>query len=911
MSILGNAISGLQASQTALRTAGHNISNANTEGYSRQRVDYVARTPQSAGVGYLGSGVLVSSVERIVSEYLIGQLRTDINNFEELNTFNDQIGNIDKLLADSGTGLAEGLQTFFASLQSGADDPSSTPARQLIIAQSESLTARFNLLYGRMESINNGIASESRVIISEINSLARSIGELNLTIQQQLALGQGAQPNDLLDQRDEALKRLSELVTIQVIEQDAGDVNVMIGSGQPLVVGQAVSQFTLTNGNEIVLSNAIGTVDVTDAISGGQLGGLVRFREELLDPAFNELGRVALVMSEVFNDIQQQGLDLDGDFGTPFFTDINDAVVMTSRVTGAGTNQPPNDRSIYVEIADTGSLTIDDYTLRLIPNTQNYIVTRNADGSEVTQGILSGAYPAEIAFEGLVVHLESGSFQGGDEFLIQPTRRGAVDIESLIERPEDIAFALPIRTQTGDGNIGAGRISAGEILSIVDQQGNVLPTFSAPGQLSPPVVVVFTSPTTYDVLDNSDPGKPVDLVPPLRNQSFIPNQDNALFSTDPGVTIVTGTGSSMGLPPGRISNLQAAGGSAVPNGYPVEQLTFTTTNPTTGATTTQSLTTTFNSSAGNTASLLSNLDGVSANAFTEAVITDININNLTSPVQIRLSGQDLIGYSTGQVASDVPDPSVDEAAFNTYLAERINENQILRSQGIYATSTSDPITGNPELRILASTGIDLDIRIEGVAGDNISVNDGVNPNVRLTAAGGGQESLVTVGGRIDLTLADNVVLTTAPSVSQFFGDSSAADFAQSAFMGYQAVVSGQPSVDDRFHIQFNDNASVDNRNALRFVDLETEQVVEQGTLTLSESYGQLVERVGTESNLSQINTEAAELLLRETQATRDAISAVNLDEEAANLVRFEQVYNANARVIAISRDTFDTLLNSF
>ena len=598
------------------------------------------------------------------------------------------------------------------------DDPASTPARQLIISEAESITARFNLLYGRLDNLNNSILTESGVVVSEINSLASSIANLNITIQKQLALSQGSSPNDLLDQRDEQIRKLSELISIQVIEQDKGQVNVLIGRGQPLIVGQSVSKLNIDNGGEISISNSVTSIEITDTLKGGQLGGLLRFRDEMLGPTFNELGRVAIVLAEEFNNIQQQGLDLDGDYGSLFFTDINNQILMSSRVIGDEDNAPPNDRDIFVEIADTSALSIEDYRLRLIPNSQNYIVTRNSDGAEVTQGILSGAFPTTIQFDGLVVHLNGGSIQGGDEYLIQPTRRGAIDIESLIERPEDLAFAVPIRTITSDSNVGAGIISAGEILSIVDGNGDVLPAFNMPDDLNPPLLIHFTSPTTYDVLDNSDPANPQHLSPPLRNLSFIPNDENKIFPEDIGATMVTGNGVSMGLPPGSIPTLQAVGGSALTNGYPVEIFTFTTTNPATGGTTTQTLTTSFNSNAANTAALLSNLTGVSANAFTEAVMTDVNIANFTSPLQINLNGQSLINYTSGVIDSIVPDPNVDELAFNNYLAEQINGNTLLNANGIYATSTSDPITGNPELRILSSTGIDLDIRLEGVAGDS-------------------------------------------------------------------------------------------------------------------------------------------------------------------------------------------------
>lgn len=910
MSILSNAISGLQASQIALRTTGHNISNANTEGYSRQKVDYGTRPEQSTGVGFLGSGVIVQSVERVVSQFLTTQLRADTSNYKELEKFDEQIGSIDKLLADSGTGLAAGLQSFFAALHTGADDPESTPARQLIISEAESLTSRFHVLYGRMDSLNNSILREASVVVSEINTLAKSIANLNGSIQQQLAVGQGDPPNDLLDKRDEQLRKLSELISIQVIEQEKGLINVTIGSGQPLVVGQAVSNVDINNSGEVSISNDISAIDITDTISGGQLGGLLGFRDRMLGPTLNELGRVAIAIAAEFNEIQHQGLDLDGDYGSQFFTDINNPITMYSRVTGAEDNVPPNDRDIYVEITDTSALTTDDYTLRLIQNTQNYVVTRNSDGAEVTQGILTGAFPTSIEFDGVVVHLAGGSIQGGDEYLIQPTRSGSIDMDVLIERPEDLAFALPIRTLTNEGNLGTGVISTGEILSILDQDGNLLPTFSNPQDLSPPLIIHFTSPTTFDVLDNSDPANPQHLVPPLRNQTFVPGIVNSLLPDDPGATLVTGSGSSMGLPPGSIATTQATGGAAATNGYPVEIFNFVTTDPITGGTTTQSMNASFNASASITAAMLSNMDGVTANAFTEAVVTDLNIANFSSPLQISLNGQPLIQYTLGVIDNSVPNPNLDEGAFNDYLAEQINNNPALAANGIYATSTSDPVTGNSELRLLSNTGADLDIRLEGVAGDNLSVNDGVNTNVRLTATGAGTEALVTVGGRIDLSLDDNVTLSTVPGNSQYFGDTSAVDFAQPSFLGYQIEIKGEPAADDRFTIEFNSDATIDNRNALRFVDMENRRVIEGDDLTISESYAHLVERVGTQSNLSKINTEASLALLRETETARDGVSGVNLDEEAANLIRFEQVYNANARVISVSRDLFDALLNA-
>jgi len=911
MGMLSNAVSGLQASQTALRTTGHNISNANTVGYSRQIVDFGTRPEQLAGAaGFIGSGVTTQSIERVASEFLINQLRSDTTTFNDLNSFNEKISGIDSLLADSGTGLSNGLQKLFAAVQTGADDPASALARQVIVDQASSLSSRFNGLYTRLEELSANVSAELRVVISEVNTIARTVGEINETIRIQKGIAQGAPPNDLLDARDEQLRRLAELVSIQVIEQDAGDFNIMIGNGQPLVVGNNVGQLSINNANEISILSGRQQIDVSSAIHGGRIGGLLRFQEEVLDPTLNELGRVAIVLADEFNKVQTQGLDLDGDFGGLFFTDINDPKVVASRIIANTGNALPNDRVLAVTITDTSLLTVSDYSFEIIPNTNNFRVTRESDNVEVASGILSGAYPTSIQFDGLTLDLTSGSFQGGDSFSIQPTRRGAVDIETLISRPEDIAFALPIRTLTGTGNTGSATISAGEVLDILDVNNNALPSFANNGALTPPILIQFTSPTTYDVLDNSDPANPVQLDPPLRNQPYVAGLNNEVFTNEPGGTIVTGSGGSLGLPNGRTPTTVLVGAAAANNNYPIEVFNFTTTDPISGLSTLQSVTTSFSDSAAVTAGLLSSIAGVEANAFSEATLTDFNITNFTAPLQIRLNGETLIGYSGTSISSGIPDPAVDEAAFNDYLVEQINSNENLSALGFFASATSNPITGAPEIKIINSNGHDIDIRLEGLAGDSISVNDGNNPNVRLTSVGAGSESSIIVGGRIDLKLSSNVVLNTAPGFSQFFGDSNAPDFAQDAFMGYQVSIKGQPQVGDRFNIEFNSNASTDNRSALKFVDIENKPIVDGNRFSVSGTYQQLVERVGTTSNLSQINTEASLALLEETESAKNSVSGVNLDEEAANLIRFEQAYNANARVISIARELFDALLRA-
>ena len=140
--ILNTSLTGLRAFQSALATTSHNIANVNTDGYSRQRVNFGTMPAQNVGVGYIGSGVQPQSVVRILDQYRVDSLRTNISEEARLGAFNDLAGGIDGLLASPDSGLSQPLQDFFAALQTVADNPSSVSARQVALSQANVLSDR-------------------------------------------------------------------------------------------------------------------------------------------------------------------------------------------------------------------------------------------------------------------------------------------------------------------------------------------------------------------------------------------------------------------------------------------------------------------------------------------------------------------------------------------------------------------------------------------------------------------------------------------------------------------------------------------------------------------------------------------------------------------------------------------------
>jgi len=342
--LLGISVSGIRTTQTALSTIGHNISNAGVDGYSRQRVNIQTNPATLDGNSYVGNGANVQSIERIVNGFVTEQLRTDTSLYQDLDVFHTNVSQLDNLLSDTSTGLAAGLESFFASMQNGLDDPTSIPARQLIISEAENLADRFNTIYSRFQTLDRNVDENLVSSVEQVNALVRNIAELNLKISDAYGIGNGAEPNDLLDQRDEALRGLSELVSIQTYEQGAGQVNVVVGSGQNLVVGSEVRQLSLRPSAENIASldvvfegDSAGQV-ITNLISGGEIGGLLRFRDETMSKVYNEFGRIAVTMADTFNKVHQQGVTLENEFGGRFFYDINDSRLSAVRVIGNANN---------------------------------------------------------------------------------------------------------------------------------------------------------------------------------------------------------------------------------------------------------------------------------------------------------------------------------------------------------------------------------------------------------------------------------------------------------------------------------------------------------------------------------------------------------------------------------------------
>jgi len=491
--ILNIGVSALMSFQRQLTTTGHNIANAETEGYNRQRVDLATRVPQKLGNDWVGSGVKIAQIERQYDQFLASSVRTSLSSTSELETYFTRASRLDNLLADSDTGLDPAIQDLFTAIQAVADDPTSIAAREVLLVESGSMVDRFHDLNRQIDEARRQLNNELTSGINEINSLAQNIAALNVKI-----VNEAGNPNDLLDKRDQLLNDLSEFVGINTVEQADGAINVFAGKGQALVVGATsatLSTAVAADGENLdILYSGQGPAQViSDFLTGGQIGGLISFRSEILDASQNKLGLVALGIVDELNTQHQRGMDLDGNLGGLMFT-----APQTSQ--GVVVQDPGATGTVAFSYSDVTDLTASNY--RLVYNSgTSYTMTRLSDNTVFN---LDTATPSTLTNDGFTLTL-GGLPAAGEATIIRPTRVAANNMQLSITDGRQFAAAAPISTGASISNTGTtGAISAGSVVDISNASFQ-----TTAGALVPPVMIRFTSATTYSVYDNTTPATPV------------------------------------------------------------------------------------------------------------------------------------------------------------------------------------------------------------------------------------------------------------------------------------------------------------------------------------------------------------------------------------------------------------------
>jgi flagellar hook-associated protein 1 FlgK len=451
--------SGLFAAQTALTTTGHNITNANVEGYSRQGVVQATSTTMETGAGFVGTGTKIAEIKRYSDEFLNQQVRTATASTSSLDAYYAQVSQIDNLLADTTSGLSPAIQNFFSSVQDVTGNGASIPSRQALLSSSESLAGSFQQIDARLEEIGDGVNSQIETNVNLINTYAKQIAEINAKIGSYGSIEQ-RQPNDLLDQRDQLVMELNKHVKATVMAGSNNSLNVSIGNGQPLVVGQQsfalATMKTPTDLTRLTVGYATGdkvTQLPENALAGGELGGLLEFRNNTLDRVQNSIGRLAIGMAFTVNAQHKLGVDGSGQQGKDFF------VQAPAYVAAAVDNASTSTGKVGAVVTDPTKLTDSDYKVE--SDGSNFFVTRLSDNNRTKIDPYNAAGTTRT-IDGVEFSF-SGAAAAGDNYLVRPTANGASGFQLALNDVGEIAAGSPIATSAPIANKGTGLVSAGSV----------------------------------------------------------------------------------------------------------------------------------------------------------------------------------------------------------------------------------------------------------------------------------------------------------------------------------------------------------------------------------------------------------------------------------------------------------------
>ena len=424
--------SALSSLQRAIATTGHNIANANTDGYSRQNITFVTQESEFVGGQAFGTGVKVGDVSRAYDQFLTDELRdrTTARSYHDFYFNTSQ--RVDALFADASTGLSVAMDNFFVAVDAVATSPSSLPERQVLISEAEMLSGRFNYMDKRLESIYTETTARISSKADDINQYAQELATLNELIKR-FASESSATPNDLLDKRDLTLLELSKLVNVNSQEQADGSVNLYVGDGVRLVVG-AFAESVRVSGERtgdgrpsVFITTPGGAEDnVTKNMSGGELGAALEVSSNVVFRARRELGLLAIGLASIVNTQHAQGDDLSGEPGGAFFGDFGTPII------GTGQNSGLSEVSYVID--EPLELTGDAYEIRY--GVAGPVLTNTTTGA--SQAVTGDS----ISIDGFTITLsEFAAGMEGDEFRIAPTADAAGLMSVAIRAPEDVAAA--------------------------------------------------------------------------------------------------------------------------------------------------------------------------------------------------------------------------------------------------------------------------------------------------------------------------------------------------------------------------------------------------------------------------------------------------------------------------------------
>jgi flagellar hook-associated protein 1 FlgK len=467
------------ANYAALQTIGHNIANVNTEGYSRQQVELATAQGQFTGAGFFGKGVDVVAVTRAHNEFLTREAATATAQSAADAARLEQLQRLEAVFPPGENGLGYAASSLLNAMVDLASRPADTSTRQVVLARAQELAQRYAGAGAQIDALQGGVVQDLQVAVASVNRLAQGIATVNDQIAR--AQGTGHAPNDLLDRRDQLIAELSELVQVTTLPADDGTMSVFIAGGQRLVLGLQATALTVVQDEFDPTRAAIAADDggtprplPSSLLSGGEIGGLLRFQNEDLADARTALGRMAATLATRLNEQQALGLDAGNPpgAGAPLFA--FGALQSLPAQTNARDVSGNFIGTVSMTIADESALQASEYTLEPdLAAPGQYRLTRLSDG--LVRTVASGD-----TVDGLTI--TASAVAANDRFLLQPVSRAAANLRRVLDDPRGLAAASPLQAERNAANTGTASVASLRVASpTADPQQTASISFTAAG----------------------------------------------------------------------------------------------------------------------------------------------------------------------------------------------------------------------------------------------------------------------------------------------------------------------------------------------------------------------------------------------------------------------------------------------
>lgn len=449
--LLGIGTSGLLGQQRLLWTAGNNISNINTQGFTRQQTTLYTNA--------VNLGVGNSNTSRVLNQFAQGEVWRDTSTHSYNSSYYDDLAYTDKLLSDSANSAGVGIDNFFKGLHSANETPNGQSGREGVLSNIDSMLNRYSALNGQLTLQYDTLNAKIGSAVGKINSLLSNINELNNQLIKRQGSGDDGSALHLMDQRDEQVRQLSEMLDIRTVAQEDGSLLVNMTTGQSLVARGEAASLSVVNGNPdsretgIQLSLNKATTSLKQEVLGGSLGGMFAARGELA-PTKRQLGQLAVAMADAMNQQNRLGMTLNNELGGDIFT------------------LPSSEGLPYAGNVGTGAISVDfmagkgsnvtglDYLVTFTTANDYEIYRLDADGKKTGTPITgTTTFPATIDLdaEGISLNL-SGAPVAGDKILLQPSLNAAGGLSRELRVADDLALASPLKLTAESDNYGAGTI---------------------------------------------------------------------------------------------------------------------------------------------------------------------------------------------------------------------------------------------------------------------------------------------------------------------------------------------------------------------------------------------------------------------------------------------------------------------